>query len=92
MLRSSKLHLAEVGETYFEHLCAALAIAARLAIASAACAVHALVPGFCTRSASAPVAAIHAHLASRSRRYEGLSHGRSSPAFRPRRHIEIKYL
>ena len=70
MLRSSKFHLAQVGETYSQHLRAALEISAQLVIASAACALHALVPGLCTRSASSRVAAVHAHLSSRSDRCE----------------------
>jgi hypothetical protein len=44
--------LDEVGETYFEHLRAAFRIARLLARASVGCALHALVPGICTRTAS----------------------------------------
>jgi hypothetical protein len=52
VLRSSERHLDEVGETYFEHLRAAFRIARLLARASVGCALHAIVPGICTRTAT----------------------------------------
>jgi len=68
VIRSSRLHLDEVDESYSEHLRAALDIALHLATASAACTLHALVPGLCTRSASRRVAAVHARLTARQPR------------------------
>ena len=59
MLRASNDHLAEVQETYLEHLGAALAISGALAKAAAACALHAFVPGLCTRTASRCIAQIY---------------------------------
>jgi hypothetical protein len=44
----------------------ALSIALALAAASLACAIHALVPGLYTRSASRRIAGIHARLAARA--------------------------
>jgi hypothetical protein len=52
MFKSSKAHLAEVDESYFAHLKAAFGISGRLMAASAACAVHAVIPGLCTHTAS----------------------------------------
>ena len=66
LIRASRLHLGTVGEGYREHLKAALAISFRLARASAASALHALVPGACTHRASEEVAALNAELMKRS--------------------------
>ena len=68
MLESSKAHLNEVQEDYWAHLAAALAISARLAKASAACALHALVPGLCTRTASRCIAEVQSSLVKRHQR------------------------
>lgn len=65
MIRSSNRHLSAVGEDYFEHLGNALAFSSRLATASVACAVHAIVPGLCTKTASRSVADLHAKLVRR---------------------------
>ncbi len=65
MLKQSKAHLREVDETYFEHLSAALAMAGLLAKAGVACALHAVVPGLCTRTASRCVAQVSAKLVRR---------------------------
>jgi hypothetical protein len=65
VLRTSKRHLNEIGETYFEHLHAAFRIARLLAKASAACALHAIVPGACTRTASGCVGQVQDILVSR---------------------------
>ena len=48
-------HPAAVGETYFEHLCAASGFVKTLAKATAACAVHAVVPSMCERTASTAI-------------------------------------
>jgi hypothetical protein len=65
MLKESRDHLDEVNETYIEHFGAALWISLQLAKASAACAVHALVPGFRTRTASRCVTEVHADMVRR---------------------------
>jgi hypothetical protein len=65
MLKESRDHLDQVDETYGEHFTAALGIAAMLAKASAACAVHALIPALCTGTASRCVARLHANFARR---------------------------
>jgi hypothetical protein len=72
MIHACKEHLDEVDETYFEHLRAALAIALRLAFASVACILHALIPGICTKSASRRIAAIGNMLEARSKAFERL--------------------
>ena len=69
MVRSSKQHLAEVGESYFEHLARALGFSLTLAKASLACGLHALVPGLCTHIASSAVAELHEKLLSRARKH-----------------------
>ena len=88
MFRATKFHLAQVRETYFQHLRAAFGISARLAVASAACALHAVVPGLCTRSASRRVAAVHARLARRSDTFENFREEAISSM--PRRPVHIK--
>jgi len=66
MIGSSKHHLANVGETYFQHLGAALGFSAKLVKASAACALHGLIPGLCTRTASRSVAELNSTMAKRA--------------------------
>ena len=66
MVRASKNHLAQVDESYFEHLAAALGFAFALAKASIACGLHALVPALCTRTASRSVAELQAKLVMRA--------------------------
>jgi hypothetical protein len=66
MIRSSKRHLHEADESYFEHLRVAAGFSLKLAKASLACAVHALVPGLFTRTASGSVARLQAQLAARA--------------------------
>lgn len=60
MIRSSKRHLDEAGEGYWQHLLVASDISMKLARASIACALHALVPALCTRTASRAIAELHA--------------------------------
>ena len=62
MLKASRDHLNEVQETYFEHLRAAFAISALLAKAGVACALNAIVPGFCSRTASRCIAKLSSNL------------------------------
>ena len=66
MIEASKHHLDQVGESYFEHLAAALGFAVKLAKASLACAIHALVPGVFARAASSSVAELQAKLVMRA--------------------------
>ena len=62
MLKATREHLDEVQESYFEHLRAALNISGLLAKAGIACAVHAIVPGLCTRTASLCIARVSSNL------------------------------
>jgi hypothetical protein len=52
-------HPREVGESYGEHQRVALGFAVRLLGAAAACLVHALIPGLCTRTASRAITRMH---------------------------------
>ena len=58
-------HPRAVGEGYFEHLRTSLGTAATLAAASAACVVHALVPGLCKTTGSTAILKLHAQVAPR---------------------------
>jgi hypothetical protein len=73
MVRASKNHLAQVDESYLEHLGAALGFSFALAKASVACGLHALVPALCTHTASRSVAELQAKLVRRAARTR--SHG-----------------
>ena len=88
VIRSSKFHLDQVDESYFQHLREAFGIAFRLATASAECALHSLIPGLCTRSSSRRIAGIHAQLMRRSDSAEQLRHARAQ--FRPRAPAEAE--
>lgn len=55
-------HPRTVGESYFAHMRASLATAARLAVAAGACVVHALVPGWCTTTGSSAILKLHSEV------------------------------
>ena len=55
-------HPRSVGEGYLEHLLASLATARKLAIASGACVVHAVVPGLCKTTGSTAILELHAEV------------------------------
>jgi hypothetical protein len=61
-------HPRSVGESYFEHMMAALGFAAQLALAALACAVHALVPALYERTGSRIVADLNGAMVSNRRR------------------------
>jgi hypothetical protein len=65
VIRSSKAHLDEVDERYFEHFGAALAISFQLLKAGLACALHALIPALCTRTASRCIGQVTARMSAR---------------------------
>ena len=88
LIRASRFHLETVGESYAQHFRAAVAIALRLARASGACALHALVPGFCARTASSEVGRLNAELVRRSGECERQRDARSTRGNRS--HIEIE--
>ncbi len=68
MIRSLFLsHPESVGETYLEHQGVALSFAAELFVASLACAVHAVVPGLCTRTGSQAIDRLHARMVANRR-------------------------
>jgi hypothetical protein len=55
MWAKSRVHLAEAGEGYFQHLRFAFGVGLMLVAAGTACIIHALVPGCCTKTASRTV-------------------------------------
>jgi hypothetical protein len=66
MLKSSRAHLAEVGESYFEHMRFALLVGALAAGAGLACMLHAIVPGICQTTCSRAVGSLQRLFADRS--------------------------
>jgi hypothetical protein len=66
MFESSRAHLAEVGETYFEHLRFASLVGALAVGAGLACMLHAIVPGVCQTTCSRTVASLQRLFADRS--------------------------
>jgi len=67
MLRASRAHLADVGETYFEHMRFALIVGALAIGAGLACVLHAIVPGLCQTTCSRTVALLQQLFADRGR-------------------------
>jgi hypothetical protein len=67
MIRRSKQHLIEAGETYFEHLAFAATVGLMALAAGLACLIHALVPALCTRTASRTIGLLNQLLADRRR-------------------------
>jgi hypothetical protein len=67
MIRRSKQHLIEAGETYFEHLGFAATVGLMALAAGLACLIHAFVPGFCTRTASRTIRLLNELLTDRRR-------------------------
>ena len=55
MWSKSATHLGEAGEDYFEHLRFASGVGLMLVAAGLACIIHAIVPAFCTKTASRTV-------------------------------------
>lgn len=67
MLQASRAHLAEVGESYFEHMRFALVVGALAAGAGLACVLHAIVPALCQTTCSRTVRSLHNLFDDRSR-------------------------
>lgn len=66
MLRSSRAHLADVGENYFEHMRFAMLVGALAVGAGLACILHAIIPGICQTTCSRAVASLQRLFADRS--------------------------
>ena len=66
MLQASRAHLADVGETYFEHMRFALLVGALGVGAGLACMLHAIVPALCERTCSRTVGSLQRLFADRS--------------------------
>lgn len=60
-------HPNSVGETYPQHLRAALGYSYRMFRAAACCAIHGLFPWLCTTSGSNAIRSLHAELEMRSK-------------------------
>jgi hypothetical protein len=67
MLKASSAHLAEVGESYFEHMRFALLVGALATGAGLACVLHAVVPALCQTTCSRTVASLQELFADRGR-------------------------
>ena len=52
-------HPASVGESYAQHFAAAARVGVKLAVAAAACFIHALVPGLCKTTGSTAILKLH---------------------------------
>jgi uncharacterized protein DUF6356 len=59
LIGTSRAHLAQVGETYWEHMAFALAVGSMLAAAGLACMLHALLPAVCRDTASGTIGCLH---------------------------------
>ena len=55
-------HPRTVGESYFQHMGAALSFAGPLLLAGLAAVVHSIVPGLCQKSGSRTIIALHQRL------------------------------
>ena len=66
MLRSSRAHLADIGENYFEHMRFAMLVGALAVGAGLACMLHAIIPGICQTTCSRAVASLQRLFADRS--------------------------
>lgn len=67
MIRSSRKHLADAGESYLEHLRFAVTVAALMIGAGLACLIHALVPALCQRTCSTTLEQVRSLLIDRNR-------------------------
>ncbi len=64
-------HPHSVDESYFEHMGVATSFGARMFIASLACFVHAVVPGFCVRTGSTAIRELHDRMVTNRRARSG---------------------
>jgi len=67
MLRASRKHLADAGESYFEHMRFAATVGVLAIGAGLACLLHALIPCVCPRTCSRTVALLQDLFADRRR-------------------------
>lgn len=62
LLRAFTEHPESVGETYWQHMAAALSFAFPLALAAAASLIHSVFPFLCVKTASSCVTKLHDHM------------------------------
>tara|TARA_B100001123_G_C14488761_1_gene701419 strand:+ start:60 stop:272 length:213 start_codon:yes stop_codon:yes gene_type:complete len=67
MIKSSKKHLEEAKETYFQHMGNALKISFNLMLGSLMAAIHSLIPAFFKTGASSKIENLHAFIHERSK-------------------------
>jgi len=65
-LKTCRDHPAQVNETYFQHMCFAGRMSARLFKAGAAALLHSIVPGWCETTASREICAMHNEITQRN--------------------------
>jgi Family of unknown function (DUF6356) len=73
-------HPASVGETYFEHLCAASGFAIRMLGGAIACFLHALLPFAFRSTGSDCISALHEEMIQKRRRLASSAHSPTAPA------------
>ena len=67
MLRSSRAHLAQVGESYWEHMRFAVLVSLLATGAGFACLLHAVVPGVCEHTCSRTIGSLQVLFGDRER-------------------------
>ena len=66
MLRGSRMHLTEAGESYFEHMRFATLVGTLAVGAGLVCILHAAIPGICQRTCSRAIGSLQRLFADRS--------------------------
>ncbi len=81
MIRQSNDHLTAAGEGYFEHFRFASTVGLMAIAAGLACLIHALVPAFCTRTASRTIGQLKRLIDQRDLLAEAQEEAREATAF-----------
>ncbi len=81
MIRQSNDHLTAAGEGYFEHFRFASTVGLMAIAAGLACLIHALVPAFCTRTASRTIDQLKRLIDQRDLLAEAQEEAREATAF-----------
>lgn len=67
-------HPKSVGESYFEHMGVSASFGAAMFKGAAACFVHALIPGLCTRTGSGVVSELHGRMVTHRNKSASANH------------------
>ena len=81
LIGSSRTHLAQVGETYWEHRAFALAVGSMLVAAGLACMLHALIPAVCRDTASRTIGCLHRVVEDRTALDDAIAEAAEAVAF-----------